>query len=81
MKQFVLKYLIGGYGAFGRVIEDFLSGETHEDVLNQFWKRYDETLDCVKPIILALYFRESGDTKPMWETKEIQLTRQQKYGY
>lgn len=53
-KQFVLKYLIGGYGAFGRVIEDYMSGETYEDVLSQFWKRYEHLLDCVKPTILGL---------------------------
>lgn len=36
MLQFVLKYLIGGYGAFGRVMEDYISGETYENVLKQF---------------------------------------------
>lgn len=80
MKQFVLKYLIGGY-VFGRVVEDFMNGKTHEDVLNQFWKRYDGMLDCVKPTILGLYLRENGDTRPMWEAREIPLTKEQKYGY
>ena len=69
MKQFVLKYLIGGYGVFGKVMEDCVSGETHEEVLNQFWKRYDGMLDCVKPTILGLYFRERGDTRPMCQKK------------
>lgn len=80
MKQFVLKYLIGGY-VFGRVVEDFMNGKTYEDVLNQFWKRYDGMLDCVKPTILGLYLRESGDTRPIWEAREIPLTKEQKYGY
>lgn len=80
MKQFVLKYLIGGY-VLGRVVEDFMNGETHEDVLNQFWKRYDGMLDCVKPTILGLYQRENGDTRPMWEKRKFELTEYQKRGY
>lgn len=79
-KQFVLKYLIGGYGAFGRVIEDYMSGETYEDALGQFWKRYEHLLDCVKPTILGLYLRESGDTRQMWEARKIELTECQMYG-
>lgn len=81
MKEYVIKYLIGGYGAFGRVIEDFGSAKTHDDFLNNFWKRYYGMLDCVKPKILGLYLRESGDTRPMWEAREIPLTKEQKYGY
>lgn len=81
MKSFVIKYLIGGYGAFGRVLEDYRYGETYEDVLDQFWKRYEHLLDCVKPTILGLYVRESGDTKQMYEARKIELTEKQMYGH
>lgn len=79
-KSFVIKYLIGGYGTFGRVIEDYRCGETYEDVLSQFWERYEHLLDCVKPTILGLYLRKSGDTRPAWEKKKIELTEKQMYG-
>lgn len=79
-KQFVIKYLIGGYGSYGRVIESFEDGNTYEDVLNQFWKRYEHLLDCVKPTILGMYLRESGDTRPAWEKRKIKLTDWQMYG-
>lgn len=81
MKSFVIQYLLGGYGAFGRVVEDYRDGETYEDVLKQFWKGYEHLLDCVKPTILGLYVRESGDTKQMWEARKIELTNKQRYGY
>lgn len=81
MKSFVIKYLSGGYGGFGRVIEDYRCGETYEDVLDQFWKRYEHLLDCVKPTVLGLYLRESGDTKQMWEARKIELTEKQMYGH
>lgn len=80
MKQYVIKYLIGGYGAFGRVVEDFGSAKTHIDFLNNFWKKYYGMLDCVKPTILGLYVRESGDTRQMWENRKIELTSKQMYG-
>lgn len=80
-KSFVIKYLIGGYGSLGRVVEDYRCGKTYEDVLNQFWKRYEHLLDCVKPTILGLYLRESGDTRLAWEKRKIELTKQQMYGH
>lgn len=77
MKSFVIKYLIGGYGTHGRAIEIFENGKTYEDVLDRFWKRYEHLLDCVKPIILNMYVREHGDTRSMWESREIDLTDKQ----
>lgn len=65
----------------GRVVESFEDGHSHEDVLDRFWKRYEHLLDCVKPTILGLYLRESGDTRPMWEKKKIEMTKQQMYGH
>ena len=81
MKQFVIKYISGGYSGCGIVVEDYRYGETYEDVLDQFWKRYEHLLDCVKPTILGLYLRKNGDTRPLWETREIALTKKQTYGH
>ena len=81
MNDYVIKYLIGGYGAYGRINEYHGCGNTHEDILNQFWKQYECLMDCVKPVILGLYKREQFETRSMWEKREIQLTKQQTYGY
>ena len=81
MNTYVIKYLIGGYGSQGIIVEDFRHGNTHEDVLDGFWKRYDHLLDCVKPVILGMYLHEHGDGRQMWEKRKIELTDKQTYGH
>lgn len=81
MNTYVIKYLAGGYGSHGIVIEDYRYANTHEEALDSFWNRYDHILDCVKPVVLGMYLREPGDTKCIWEKRKFELTDKQTYGH
>lgn len=81
MNEYVIKYLVGGYGSHGIIVEDFRYGNTHEEVLNGFWRRYEHLLDCVKPVVLGMYLREPGDTMCMLGKRKIELTDKQIYGH
>ena len=74
MNYYLMEYLIGGYGSYGKVVLHSGYAKSHKDFLDEFWKRYEGMVDCVKPKILHLFLCDKGIKK------EIQMAFPQKSG-
>lgn len=57
---YVVKYLVGGYGAYGYTVEDGLYANSPEEAVSEVMKQYQCRLQCVRPVVLGVYIRENG---------------------
>lgn len=71
MNYYLVKLLVGGYGAYGHTVDCYDYAKSSKDAVQKALSPYKCRLECIKPIVLGVYIRENGVNIEIEYNKEV----------